>query len=71
MLTPTYVFTNYKSQGQTLECVIIDITKPPSGTLTGFNAYVALLRSCRRDTIRLLWNFDLNLSPSIPISNSA
>ncbi|KAH9043430.1 hypothetical protein EDB84DRAFT_1266555 [Lactarius hengduanensis] len=43
-LTPTYAFTDIKSQGQTLECVIVDITKPPSGALTGFNAYVALSR---------------------------
>ncbi|KAH9047653.1 hypothetical protein EDB84DRAFT_1250254, partial [Lactarius hengduanensis] len=56
-LTPAYAFTDIKSQGQTLECVIVD-TKPPSGALTGFNAYVALSRSCGRDTIRLLRDFD-------------
>ncbi|KAH9057062.1 hypothetical protein EDB83DRAFT_1062563, partial [Lactarius deliciosus] len=55
---PAYAFTDIKSQGQTLECVIVDIAKPPSGALTGFNAYVALSRSCGRDTIRLLRDFD-------------
>ncbi|KAH9163435.1 hypothetical protein EDB89DRAFT_1859947 [Lactarius sanguifluus] len=53
-LTPAYAFTDYKSQGQTLECVIVDIAKPPSGCLTAFNAYVALSRSRGRKTIRLL-----------------
>ncbi|KAH9037712.1 hypothetical protein EDB84DRAFT_1268649 [Lactarius hengduanensis] len=57
--TPAYAFTDIKSQGQTLECVFVDITKPPSGSLTDFNADVALSRSrgCR-NTIRLLRNFD-------------
>ncbi|KAH9170427.1 hypothetical protein EDB89DRAFT_1853513 [Lactarius sanguifluus] len=57
-LTPAYAFTDVKSQGQTLECVIVDIGKPRSGSLTGFNAYVALSRSRSRDTIRLLENFN-------------
>ncbi|KAH9030305.1 hypothetical protein EDB84DRAFT_1271462, partial [Lactarius hengduanensis] len=48
-----YTFTNIKSQGQRLEYVIVDIAKPPSGSLTGFNAYVTLSRSRGRDTIRL------------------
>ncbi|KAH9008705.1 hypothetical protein EDB84DRAFT_1281004, partial [Lactarius hengduanensis] len=43
--TTAYTFTDYKSQGQTLECVIVDIAKPPSGSLTAFNAYIALSRS--------------------------
>ncbi|KAH9028601.1 hypothetical protein EDB85DRAFT_1892456 [Lactarius pseudohatsudake] len=46
-LIPAYAFTD-----------IIDIAKPPSGALTGFNAYVALSRSRGRDTIRLLRDFD-------------
>ncbi|KAH9025253.1 hypothetical protein EDB84DRAFT_1613857 [Lactarius hengduanensis] len=60
-LTPAYAFTDIKSQGQMLECVIVDIAKPPSGSLTGFNAYVALSRSRGRDTIRLLRDFDPRL----------
>ncbi|KAH9033268.1 hypothetical protein EDB85DRAFT_1864625, partial [Lactarius pseudohatsudake] len=61
-----YAFTDFKSQGQTLECVIVDIGKPPSGSLTGFNAYIALSRSRGRDTIRLLHNFDARLFPVHP-----
>lgn len=35
-----------KSQGQTMECVIVDLaSEPPSGTLTAFDTYVALSRS--------------------------
>ncbi|KAH9026227.1 hypothetical protein EDB84DRAFT_345803 [Lactarius hengduanensis] len=37
-LTPAYAFTDIKLQGQTLQCVKIDIGKPPSDALTGFNA---------------------------------
>ncbi|KAH9029655.1 hypothetical protein EDB85DRAFT_1828379, partial [Lactarius pseudohatsudake] len=55
-LTPVYAFTDIKSQGQTLECVIIDFAKPPSGSLTGFNTYVTLSRSQGNNTIRLLRN---------------
>jgi len=38
----SYAFTDYKSQGQTIECVIVDLGKPPWGALTAFNTYVAL-----------------------------
>ncbi|KAF7971479.1 hypothetical protein HWV62_20998 [Athelia sp. TMB] len=41
-ITAAYAFTNYRSQGQTLPYVIIDIATPPSGTLNLFNLYVAL-----------------------------
>ena len=57
-LTPAYAFTDFKSQGQTIESVIVDLAKPPSGKLTAFNAYVALSRSRGRHTIRLLRDFD-------------
>lgn len=60
-LTPTYAFTDYKSQGQTIESVIVDLGRPPSGKLSAFNAYVALSRSRGRSTIRLLRDFDDNL----------
>jgi hypothetical protein len=30
-MTAGYAFTDYKSQGQTIEYVIIDIGKPPTG----------------------------------------
>ena len=60
-LMPAYVFTNFKSQGQMIESVIVDLVRPPSRKLTGFNSYVALLRSRGKSTIRLLQDFDEKL----------
>jgi hypothetical protein len=65
-ITAGYAFTDYKSQGQTIEYVIIDIGKPPTGTLSPFSVYVALSRSRGRDTIRLLRDFDENLFTTHP-----
>jgi len=47
--------------GQTIECVMVDLARLPSGALTGFNAYVALSRGRGRETIRVLWDFDEKL----------
>ena len=44
-LTTSYAFTDYRSQGQTIPAVLIDIGTPPTGQLTPFNIYVALSRS--------------------------
>ena len=60
-LTLAYAFTDYRSQGQTLEPVIVDIGHPPYGRLTPFNVYVALSRGTGRDNIRLLRDFDETL----------
>lgn len=60
-LTPAYAFTDWKSQGQTIENVIIDLAKTPSAALTRFNAYVAMSRSRGKTTIRLLHDFDSKL----------
>lgn len=57
-LTASYALTDYRGQGQTLYPVIVDIGNPPTGHLTGFNAYVALSRGRGRDSIRLLQDFD-------------
>ena len=57
-ITAGYAFTDYKSQGQTIEHVIVDLGKPPSGALSPFSAYVALSRSRGRNNIRLLRHFD-------------
>ena len=57
-MTAAYTFTDYRSQGQTLPYVIIDIASPPTGMLSLFNLYIALSRSSRRASIRLLCNFD-------------
>lgn len=39
-LSLAYTFTNYRSQGQMLEPVIVDIGPPPHRYLTPFNIYV-------------------------------
>ncbi|KAI5981217.1 hypothetical protein EDD15DRAFT_2184130 [Pisolithus albus] len=56
-MTPAYAFTDYRAQGQTLPCVVVDIATPPSGGLNLFNLYMALSRSAGRSTIRLLRDF--------------
>ena len=61
-ITPAYVFTDYRSQAQTIDHCIVDLaTPPPSGQLTPFNAYIALSRSRSRHGIRLLRDFDKRL----------
>ncbi|KAJ3538129.1 hypothetical protein NM688_g6564 [Phlebia brevispora] len=57
-VTSAYAFTDYRSQGQTIPYVVVDIAAPPTGGLTLFNLYVALSRSSGRETIRLLRGFD-------------
>ncbi|KAJ6615480.1 hypothetical protein B0H10DRAFT_63413 [Mycena sp. CBHHK59/15] len=57
-MTAAYAFTNYRSQGQTIPFLLVDIATSPSGTLSLFNLYVALSRSSGRATVRLLRNFD-------------
>ncbi|KAJ7770381.1 hypothetical protein B0H14DRAFT_2383013, partial [Mycena olivaceomarginata] len=46
-----YAFTDYRSQGQTIPYVLVDIASPPTGKLSLFNLYVALSRSSGRETI--------------------
>ena len=65
-MTARYAFTDYKSQGQTIEYIIIDIGKPPTGTLYLFSAYVVLSWSRGRDTIQLLRDFNNNLFRNHP-----
>jgi len=60
-MTVAYAFTDYRSQGQTIPCVLIDIATPPTGGLNLFNLYVMLSRSSGRSTIRLLCDFDEKL----------
>lgn len=52
-----YAFTNYKSQGQTLEYVIVDIGTTRRFPVTPFTLYVALSHSGGRHRIRLLRDF--------------
>lgn len=60
-MTPAYAFTDYRSQGQTIPHVLVDIARPPTGGLNLFNLYVALSRSSGRESIRLLRDFDEKL----------
>ncbi|KAJ7142450.1 hypothetical protein C8R44DRAFT_603594, partial [Mycena epipterygia] len=48
----------YRSQGQTIPYILVDIAVPPTGSLSLFNLYVALSRSSNRETIHLLQDFD-------------
>ncbi|KAI5997521.1 hypothetical protein EDD15DRAFT_2162667 [Pisolithus albus] len=57
-MTGAYAFTDYRSQGQTLSSVIVDIATPPTGGLNLFNLYVALSRSRGRTHMRILRDFD-------------
>ncbi|OJA12708.1 hypothetical protein AZE42_02890 [Rhizopogon vesiculosus] len=65
-ITAAYSFTDYRSQGQTIANLIIDIGTPPTGGLTFFNVYVALSRGHGRGNIRLLRDFDENLLMTYP-----
>ncbi|KIM52990.1 hypothetical protein SCLCIDRAFT_1223254, partial [Scleroderma citrinum Foug A] len=38
-VTPAYAFMDYRSQGQTIPHVIVDIASPPTGGLSLFNLY--------------------------------
>ncbi|KAJ7309974.1 hypothetical protein DFH08DRAFT_719085, partial [Mycena albidolilacea] len=40
-----YAFTDYRSQGQTIPYVLVDIASPLTGKLSLFNLYVALSRT--------------------------
>jgi ATP-dependent exoDNAse (exonuclease V) alpha subunit len=39
-LTASYAITDIKSQGQTMGETIVDLSSPPSGEISTFNAYV-------------------------------
>ena len=57
-VTAAYAFTDYRSQGQTIPNVLVDIATPPRGSLSLPNLYVALSRSAGRETIRILRDFE-------------
>ena len=65
-LTGGYAFTDIKSQGQTIEYLIVDLRNTPTGKISPFSAYVALSRSRGRGTIRLLSDFDDTLFRTHP-----
>ncbi|KAJ7126688.1 hypothetical protein C8R44DRAFT_617471, partial [Mycena epipterygia] len=47
-----WIYRIYRSQGQTIPYVLVDIATPPTGGLSLFNLYVALSRSSGRETIQ-------------------
>ncbi|KAK0215619.1 hypothetical protein IW262DRAFT_226575 [Armillaria fumosa] len=57
-MTSAYAFTHYRSQGQTIPAVIVDVARPPTGKLSLFNLYVALSRSSGQESIQLLQDFE-------------
>ncbi|EUC67452.1 ATP-dependent DNA helicase PIF1, partial [Rhizoctonia solani AG-3 Rhs1AP] len=65
-LTPAYAFTDYRSQGQTIPYIIMDLATPPTGGLTPFNGYVTISRSRTSKTARLLRDFDDKLFTTPP-----
>ena len=60
-MTAAYAFTDYKSQGQTIPYLIIDLGAVANGKLNQFNAYVVMSRRPKSDNILLLCSFDLTL----------
>ncbi|KAJ3571254.1 hypothetical protein NP233_g3868 [Leucocoprinus birnbaumii] len=72
-ITLAYAFTDYKSQGQTLPAVIVDLAPPPGqgGHLTNFNAYVSLSRVKSRAVIRILREFQESLFTTPPAQSLA
>ncbi|KAG8891643.1 hypothetical protein FRC01_014596 [Tulasnella sp. 417] len=63
-LVPAFSFTDYKSQGQTIDHVIVDIGKPGTGGISQFNAYVAISRGRGPEKFRFLRDFDSKLFTS-------
>ncbi|KAF8798328.1 hypothetical protein BYT27DRAFT_7123162, partial [Phlegmacium glaucopus] len=68
-IVPGYAIMDYKAQGQTMECVIVDILKPPSGRLLPFSVYVMLSRSRGWKTIWILRDFDPTLFMHHPLED--
>ena len=66
LLTPAYALTDYRSQGQTLVPVIVNIRRPLTGELTPFNVCVALSQGKSHDRVRLLHDFEDKLFMSHP-----
>jgi ATP-dependent exoDNAse (exonuclease V) alpha subunit len=65
-LCTAYAFTDHKSQGQTIECVIVDISPMRRFVVDPFTVYVTLSRSRGRKTIRLLRDFDKEIFTKHP-----
>ena len=57
-ITPAQAFTAYKAQAKTLDKVIIDLSRPPTGSLDSAYAYVSLSRSKTLSGIAILREFN-------------
>jgi hypothetical protein len=68
-VTSAYAFTDYRAQGQTIQCTLFVIAQPPTGELMPFNAYVALSRGHGRESMRLLRDFNDRLFTQHPSEN--
>jgi hypothetical protein len=62
-----YTFTDYKVQGQTIQPVIVDLGRTPTGKLNQFNTYVTMLQGTGRVNLRLLCDFNIELLQPTPI----
>ncbi|KAH7096269.1 hypothetical protein BKA62DRAFT_621521, partial [Auriculariales sp. MPI-PUGE-AT-0066] len=55
-ITGAYAFTDYRSKGQMIAPVIVDLATPATGgELSSFNVYVACSRAKGKQSIRFLW----------------
>ncbi|CAF1325443.1 unnamed protein product [Rotaria sordida] len=66
LLTPTYSMTTYKSQGQTLDKIIVDLVMPPD-PIELASVYVPLSRVKRLDDLLIIRSFEfatLQVKPS-------
>jgi len=68
-IIPSYAFTDFKSQGQTIDYAVVDLRKPPAGGLMPFSTYVALSRSKGWQSIRLLQDFNNGLFMNHPLED--
>ena len=55
-----FAITAYNGQGETMNNLIVDLSKPPKGTLPQGYAYVSLSRSRAEKEITILIEFDVS-----------
>lgn len=58
-ISPAFAVTDYRSQGDTRERVIVDIDTPPFGTIDPAAAYVAISRVTSLEGLAILRDFDV------------
>jgi ATP-dependent exoDNAse (exonuclease V) alpha subunit len=65
-LAAAYAFTDYRSQGQTIPKLFVDLARPPTGRLSPFNTYVACSRARGRSGICFIRDVDWRQFSSHP-----